>query len=268
MRRSTAVRIAAIVAVAWAATLVLMFATGDPQANGLLRDLVGLSVLAGAIAWATYRFRVLPRRESFGGQAGDAGLQARSDDPLGLLASGFSIFHRAASARELENTAWGRWRGREVVVADYWYAPGTNTTRHDEQRFMCVVDEARPGWPDLVVVPAGIGAALRDAVGLGGPDTESERFNRAFEVRAADRRFASAMLDARMMQWLLAQTPGVGFEILGGRLMVFEPRMRSSVDDVARALERFDAFLEHVPPVVRSLAPEHVALAPSRRQDR
>jgi hypothetical protein len=268
MRRSTAVGIAAIVAVAWAATLVLMFATGDPHANDLLRELLGLSVLAGAIAWATYRFRVRPRRESFKGQARDAGLHAGSGDPLGLLASGFSIFRRVASIRELENTAWGRWRGREVVVADYWYVPGTNTTRHDEQRFICVVDEARPGWPDLVVVPAGIGAVLRDAVGMSDLDTESERFNRAFEVRAADRRFASAMLDARMLQWLLAQAPGVGFEILGGRLMVFEPRMRSSVDDVARALERYDAFLEHVPPVVRPLAPDHVALAPSRRQDR
>ena len=268
MRRSTAVRIAAIVGVAWAATLVLMLARGDPQANDLARGFVGLSALAGAIAWATYRFRVLPRRESFEGQARDADLHAAPGDPRGLLGSGFSLFRRPASARELENTAWGRWRGREVVVADYWYAPGTNTTREDEQRFMCVVDETRPEWPDLAVVPAGAGAALKDAVGLGGPDTESERFNRAFDVRASDRRFASAMLDARMMRWLLVQAPGVGFEILGGRLMVFEPRMRSSVDDVARVLERYDAFLEQVPRVVRPQVRDHVAPASSSHPDR
>lgn len=125
---------------------------------------------------------------------------------------------------------------------------------------------------DLAVVPAEAGAALKDAAGLGGPDTESERFNRAFEVRASDRRFASAMLDARMMQWLLVrllvQAPGVGFEILGGRLMVFEPRMRSSVDDVVRVLERYDALLEHVPRVVRPQVSDHVAPASSRRLDR
>ena len=47
-------------------------------------------------------------------------------------------------------------------------------------------------------------AVVRDAVGLGDQDLESERFNRAFDVRASDRRFASALLDARMMEWLLA----------------------------------------------------------------
>jgi len=255
MRRSTAVRAAAIIGVVWTATLLLMLVEGDPQARDLLREFVGLSVLAGAIAWATYHFRVLPRRESFEGQAKDAGLRAASGDPRDMLASGFSMFRRAASARELANTAWGRWREREVVVADYWYVSGTNTARDDEQRFMCVVDEARPEWPDLTVVPAGVASAAADAVGLGDQDLESERFNRAFEVRASDRRFASAMLDARMMEWMLAQAPGVGFEILGGRLMVFEPKMRSSIDDVARALGRYDAFLKHVPRVMLPSSP-------------
>jgi hypothetical protein len=252
MRRSSAVRVAAIIGVAWAATLVLMLAKGDPQVGGLLRGFVGLSVLAGTIALATYRFRVLPRRKSFEGQAREAGLQASPGDPLVLLSSGFSLFSRPASARELENTAWGPRRGRAVVVADYWYVPGTNTARHDEQRFVCVVGETRPGWPDLIVEPAGVVAVVKDAVGLGDQDLESERFNRAFDVRASDRRFASALLDARMMEWLLAQAPGVGFEVLGGRLMVFEPRMRTSVDDVARALGRYDAFLDRVPGVVSS----------------
>jgi hypothetical protein len=32
---------------------------------------------------------------------------------------------------------------------------------------------------------------------------ESETFNRSFTVRSADPRFASALLDARMMAWLL-----------------------------------------------------------------
>jgi hypothetical protein len=221
MRRSSAVRVAAIIGGVWAATLLLMLAQGDAQALGLLREFVGLSVLAGAIAWATYHFRIVPRRESFEGQARQAGLRSAPGDPRGLLSSGFSMFGRPATARELENTAWGPRRGREIVVADYWYVPGSNTARDDEQRFVCVVDEARPGWPDLVVEPAGAVAAMKDAVGLGDQDMESERFNRAFDVRASDRRFASAMLDARMMQWLLAQAPGVGFEVLGGRLMVF-----------------------------------------------
>ena len=267
MRRSSAVRVAAIIGGMWATTLLLMLAQGDAQALGLLREFVGVSVLAGAIAWATYRFRVLPRRASFEGQARQAGLRAAPGDPRGLLSSGFLMFGRPATARELENTAWGPRRSREIAVADYWYVPGSNTASDDEQRFMCVIDGAGPGWPDLAVVPAGAVAAVKDAVGLGDQDMKSERFNRAFDVRSSDRRFASAMLDARMMQWLLAQAPGVGFEVLGDRLMVFEPRMRTSVDDVARALSRYDAFLDHVPLVVLSsrLRASTVPPAPPQR---
>ncbi len=41
--------------------------------------------------------------------------------------------------------------------------------------------------------------------------TESEEFNRRFEVRSSDRRFALAFVDARMMRWLLDQPPGNRF---------------------------------------------------------
>jgi hypothetical protein len=76
------------------------------------------------------------------------------------------------------------------------------------------------------------------------------------------------MLDARMMAWLLEQVPGVGFEALGGRLMVFEPRLRSSVDDLARALRRYEEFLEHVPGVVGATSPTAIPATHVPRPDR
>ena len=84
--------------------------------------------------------------------------------------------------------------------------------------------------------------------------TESEEFNRRFDVRAADRRFANALLDQRMMAWLLEQAPDSGFEIVDGRLMVFRARVTASLDDVARALELADGFSQRVP---RSSEPAH-----------
>ena len=107
-------------------------------------------------------------------------------------------------------------------------------------------------WSDLVVVPERFGSRVRDAIGSDQLGTESETFNQTFDFRSADPRFASAIVDARMMQWLLDQPSGTGFEVLDGRLMVFRPRAVTSLNDLARTVQVFDAFLEHVPGVVRA----------------
>ncbi|MGZ8580981.1 MAG: hypothetical protein ACXWW9_06820 [Actinomycetota bacterium] len=271
MRPATAMRIAVAIGIVWAATALVMFVSGDPEAIGLTRQLFAVVITVGGIVWLGYRFRVLPHRQSFEGQAKDAGLRAQAGDPFGLLASPFELFHRAATARDLENTAWGLRRGQEIVVVDYWFTPDSNPSRDDYRRFVCVIDAPRPEWSDISVVPASGGSIVRDAVGLDDVDLESERFNRAFEVRAADRAFASAFLGARMMEWLLLEPPGVAFEVVAGRLMVFGPRPQTSIDDVSRGLQRFDAFLDHVPPVLSSLfpAPGLVSTAiPPDRPDR
>jgi Protein of unknown function (DUF3137) len=264
MRPATAGKIAAAIGIAWAATALVMLVSGDPRAPGLIRQLVAISVLAGGIAWLSYRFRVLPRRGSFADQAKEAGLRAEAGDPLGMLSTPFGLFHRAASARAVENTAWGIRRGREVVVLDYWYTPDSNPSRDDVRRFVCAVDTARPEWPDISVIPTGGAAVVRDIVVPNQVDLESERFNRAFEVRATDRAYATALLDARMMEWLLLQPSGVGFEVASGRLMVFGPRERASLDDVAAILRRSDAFLDRVPSVIVSLYPNAGAGTPAR----
>jgi len=77
-------------------------------------------------------------------------------------------------------------------------------------------------------------------------------FRWAASVRSTDRRSALAFLDARMMAWLLEQIPGVGFEVLGGTSMLFRPRVTTSVDDLSRAVELHDRFLERIPRVVRA----------------
>lgn len=255
MRPATGLRILVGVGAVWALTVLVMLASGDPETGGLFAQLLAVSATVGGLAWAAYRFRILPRRGSFEGQAEQAGLRAEAGDPLGLLRQPFALFRRPASARDLENTAWGRRHGREIVIADYWFAPTSNTTRDDYQRFVCVIDAPRPEWPSISVAPTGLPSIVRDAVSLDDVDLESERFNRAFEVRTTDRAFASALLDARMMEWLLLQPPGAGFEVVAGKLMVFGPRLQASIDDLHRALRRFDGFLDHLPPVLSSLFP-------------
>ena len=261
MRPATVVRVLIGIGVTWSLTAVVMLARGEPGARDLLTQLLALAIVAGGLGWTVYRFRILPRRGSFEHQARQAGLRAEGGDPFGLLDQPFSLFRRPASARDLENTAWGRRHGREIVLADYWFSPSSNAASDDYRRYVCVIDLDRRPWPDVSVLPRTLASDVMDAVGLGDMDFELERFDRAFEVRADDRRFAAALIDSRMMDWLLLRAPGAGFDVVAGRLMVFEPRLTTSLDDVDRALRRFDAFLEHVPRVVASLFPDVRPLA-------
>ena len=132
------------------------------------------------------------------------------------------------------------------MIADYWFAP-TAAQQVTTTAITCVIGPATAGWSDLTVVPERLVSRLRDAIGLPQIDTELEEFNRAFQIRAADARFASAFVDARMMAWLLEQGTGVGFEIVGGRVMVFRRRATVGLDDVADSLALYDAFLGTYP---------------------
>lgn len=55
-------------------------------------------------------------------------------------------------------------------------------------------------------------------------DFELESFNRAFQVRSDDPRFAHALVDARMIAWLQDLPSDTGFEILDGTLLCRTPR--------------------------------------------
>ena len=253
MNASTMQRILIGIGVFLAGGTLLMFLTGDRQAGELTGQLLVVAITVGGLLWLVYRYRVLPRRESFRGQASEQALRAQPGDPLGLLELPFTLFRWVGSVRQIENTATGIHGGREIVVADYWFAPSGSTEYDDYERYTCVMTATPPDWSDLVVVPERFCSRLRDTIASDQLGTESEAFNRTFDFRGADRMFASAFVDARMMQWLLDQPPGTGIEVLDGRLMVFRPRALSSLDDLARVIQVFDAFLEHVPRVVRAM---------------
>lgn len=254
MRPATALRIALVIAAAWGLALLVQLGRGINITRASAGGLLAFVALVGGIGFLTMRFRIAPRRGSFADQAAAAGLRAEVGDPRSMLAAPFALFHLPATARDVENTATGVREGREITVVDYWYAPSSNPSRDDIRRFVGVIDAAFGGWPDVAVQPVSLADAARDAVGLRGVELESEAFNRAFDVRCADPRFANALLDARMLDWLLTQ-PDAGVQVVDGRLLVSGRRATSSIDDVALALARYDAFLAHVPPVVASLYP-------------
>lgn len=260
MKASTAQRTLWWIVGGMTAILLLMALGGDAEAGRIARQLVGVAVVLGFFSWVGYRYRVLPRRQSFDGQARELGLRPQGGDAMRQLDRPFVLFRWAASVREVENTATGERNGTDIVVVDYWFTPSSDPQRDDYLHYTCVLTRTPPEWSDLSVVPERIASKIRDLLAMPGIGTESIEFDRRFEVRASDRRFASAFLDARMMAWLLEQLPGIGFEILDGWLMVFRPRQTTSLDDLARTLELFDAFMARIPRVVFPSRPD--ALGP------
>ena len=66
---------------------------------------------------------------------------------------------------------------------------------------------------------------LADALSFRDIEFESEEFNRAFNVKSPDKKFANDFVDARMMQWLLQNGKGTAFEIMGDRLMCYRRKL-------------------------------------------
>lgn len=91
----------------------------------------------------------------------------------------------------------------------------------------------------------------RKAVGLPEQEFELETFNRLFEVRADDRRLASAVVDQRMMGWLLESDPVLGFQLQHGWLLVWMPRLPPQ--GLERVMTMAEGFHERIPRAVWSL---------------
>lgn len=136
--------------------------------------------------------------------------------------------------RGVENVVTGTLDGRPVELFDYWYKVVEEDRRHRRAsrgltltlgttqgrrertyRFTCAVAEA-PGaanWPHLSIAPESWRTKLADKAGFRDIEFESDAFNRMFDVRCDDRRFAFDVLDARLMQWLLLTEGRYEFEL-------------------------------------------------------
>jgi hypothetical protein len=169
----------------------------------------------------------------------------------------FRLFGRGTS-RGTENAVWST-ADDGIRVFDYWYVDDRDGTTVRE-RLTCAVADLPFTVPRLVVEPRDPIDLAADAVGMDRIDLELEAFNRRFEVRSADRRFAHAFLDQRMMQALLGLPASVSLTVNEDRLLLQAPLLPAPqvlfLLDVARALRG------RVPTVVASLYPPRAMTAP------
>ena len=208
---------------------------------------VTLALYVGGIALVTL-YRKFSRRSAVEREARRLGLSFSRRDPFRVLDADFHPFLRFGKlpgTQRVENVVWGVREGREVRAFDY------RRPAEDEIRYSCAMVRIPDGWPSLLVRRHGPLDVARNAAGLQRIEFELDEFNRRFEVRSDDRRLASAVIDQRMIGWLLESDPALGFQLQDGWLLAWMPQLPP--DELERTLTTVEGFHERIPRAVWSL---------------
>jgi hypothetical protein len=208
---------------------------------------------AGAIA-AALRAK---RAAEVGEIAARAGLHYSASDPFDCSRVSFHLFSKG-DGRGAENVMWRDPEdGHSYRVFDYWYydehrGEGGRIERV-YHRSSCAMALVGSSWPDITISRDGFLDRVITKIAGDRIDFESEEFNRLFCVHCHDRRFASALVDAQMLDFLLTTRGELSFELKGRWLLVWtepiKPKLMPGLLGIA------EKFVHHIPPVVWELFP-------------
>lgn len=212
-----------------------------------------LVILAVAVAGAALLYlqwyQADQRRRGFAAVAAKMGLRYEATDRWNLHQHPFALF-RTGNGRTAENVVYGTVDGYEVTAFDYsYYVVRSNgkTTYRQYYRFSCAMMKLPFKTPHTILSRESFMAGIARAVGLGDLQFESDEFNKAWNVKSDDARFANYLCDARMMHWLLA-SKGWRFELNGGRLLASCGQVKPH--QLPRVIAAVTRFRGHVPSVV------------------
>ena len=249
MRRTTACK--ALLGILAFGVVILIAGREWKQA----RELIAAAIVIGLFL-ALVRRRDQPRRRAMEVEARRLRMRFAAQDRFGLLDQPFQLFRSTRPFYgEVENVVSGSWHDLEVRSFDHSYS-----VSDDERRLLSCVQIAIPGgWPTLVIRPE---TGVTRVADLAVPDIafEAEVFNRAFAVRCHDRAFASALVDPRMMEWLLSLDPRWSFEIDGRWILGYRDQVQPWEIEVV--LETVESFISRIPRAVASLYPEAMSPRP------
>jgi hypothetical protein len=198
----------------------------------------------------------IKRQKELQAFASSNALQFSRTDPFGHLAMPFRLFKRG-DGRGVENVMWGSWQDQPIRLFDYWYytesTDSEGRTSRSYRHFSCASYEVPGSFPSLVLSPENVFTRAADRVGLPDIQFELEEFNRAWTVKAKDRKFANDVVDQRMMQFLLSLPERLSFELVGNRVLVYRNRMKPRALPVLAGVAT--TFRDRIPRVVWSLYP-------------
>jgi len=209
-----------------------------------------VGVVAGAMAFLQYQAR--QRREVAVMALGRQLTFAYSPtDTEGLERIPFSFFD-LGERRQLTNVLSGTHNGVPTHFFDFAYYT-SNGKSGEWHRFTCAIATVPATCPQFALGYENFFTRAAEHLGLHDVQLESDAFNRRFRVQCADQRFAFSLLDAKMMEWLLASEEFRSLEILGPFILAVFPQLDPSQWLGMGAW--LDQFHTHVPEVVYSTYP-------------
>jgi hypothetical protein len=195
------------------------------------------------------------RREALSALAAQRGWSYAASDDRWVTAFDGVPFGLGHDRRAL-NVLGGQYDGRAFVAFDYRYsttetstdAQGHPQTRTEVHPYSVLAVDTGTTFPSLSVTPEGFLGRMVGRLTNTDIELESEQFNRAFTVRADDRKFATDVLHPRMMEYLL-RIPDRGWRFSDRWLLAVRPGSHS-IAELDGRLTDLDGILDLVPDFV------------------
>jgi hypothetical protein len=209
-------------------------------------------------------FRRNQRLSQIPAVAAAKGLRFSGVDPFGSTEVAFKLF-REGDGRRIESVMWldgdaPDEHAAPAHVFDYGfyraYRDRYGRERQTWQWFTCAMAEPGGSFPQLRVTHSGVVGEVLDRLAGDPIHFESEEFNDTFRVTCDDRRFASALIDPQMMQFLLETKGAVDFETMGRFVLLTSHQV--APDEMPILLGLADEFVKRIPAAVWALYPKTV----------
>jgi hypothetical protein len=212
-----------------------------------------IAALVTAVAWYLQTVAATRRRRRMSDVASRYGLAFSAKDPFRMTDTVPLAFFDRGHSRKVSNVMYDRTAGGlDRRAFDYQYTTGSGKNRR-VYAFSCGLISTGADWPRLTLGPEGFFDRVLGVIGGADIKFESEEFNREWEVRSGDVRFASAMIDPEMMLFLLERAEGARVEVNGPWILFSGDRREP--ESLPQVIGVAEAFRDRIPPVVWSLYP-------------
>ncbi len=162
---------------------------------------LGVCLVIGLVIWSFIRRS--KQRDALRQFASRRGLQFSQHDAWDIpeQLGGFGLMQEG-HGRDAGNVLWGNHAGAQVRLFEYEYKTGSgkNQTTHS---YCCVSWRLPVRLSGLVIRPEGLFDTLAEWFGYNDIDFESSQFSRKYHVSGQDREEVYAVIDPRMMEFLL-----------------------------------------------------------------